>query len=212
MAEQATTPRQLFLHELGDILFAERRLEKILPELQGQAQDEELRNGLAQHLQQTRVHVENVERVFDLLGEKPTAERCQGIEGIQQEREEHIKEVAPELHDVFNVGAAARAEHYEIATYTGLVAMADAMGEADAVRLLEANLKQDQDTAGKLEKIGKRLSKQAAKESQAGDGARQRSAEGLSREELYERAKELDIQGRSKMSKEQLREAVNRAQ
>ncbi len=62
---------------------------------------------------------------------------------------------------MFLTGAAARTEHYEIAAYTGLVTMARALGEREVVPLLEANLKQEKETLRAVEKIGRRLSKEA---------------------------------------------------
>jgi len=66
---QITTPRELFLHELGDILYVERKLaEEVLPKLISELQDEEFTTALENHLEQTRVHVSNVEQVFEQLG------------------------------------------------------------------------------------------------------------------------------------------------
>ena len=81
MAEIAT-PRELFLHELGDILYVERKLsDEVLPKLIGEVQDDDLRKGLESHLEETRQHVTNVEQVFDTLGEEPQAEKCIGFRG-----------------------------------------------------------------------------------------------------------------------------------
>jgi len=67
-----TSPRELFLHELGDILYVERALaDEALPKLIGEVKDEEFRAGLERHLEQTRQHVANVESVFESLGEEP---------------------------------------------------------------------------------------------------------------------------------------------
>ena len=78
-----TDPRDLFLHELGDILYAEKVLVKALPKLAQEASDDELRAGFEEHLEETRMHVENVEKAFAALGEKAKAEKCPGIEGIK---------------------------------------------------------------------------------------------------------------------------------
>ena len=54
MSTQMSDPRELFLHELGDVLYAERTLVKTLPKLQDEASDEELAQGFADHLEETR--------------------------------------------------------------------------------------------------------------------------------------------------------------
>ena len=158
-----TSPRELFLHQLGDILYVEEKLEQeVLPKLIGEVTDEELRKGFEKHLEQTRSHVENVESAFEELGEQPTAEECVGFEGLRQEHEKLAGEVSAELMDAVATGSAARTEHYEISAYEGLIAKARALGEKNAVSLLEQNLKDDKETARQLESIAKRLSKEQA--------------------------------------------------
>jgi len=156
--------RELFVHELGDLLYAEKTLIKALPKLAKEATDEELRTGFEQHLEETEQHAANLEQVFELLGEKPKAEKCPGIDGIKAEHDKFIREEkpAPEVCDLFLTGAGARAEHYEIAGYTGLITMAQAMGETDAAALLQENLKQEQAALAKLEKAAQRLSRAQA--------------------------------------------------
>ena len=87
-----------------------------------------------------------------------------GIDGIKTEHDEFIKEEQPsaEVRDLFLTGAGARAEHYEIAAYTGLITMAQSMGETDAVALLQENLKQEKAALEKLEKAATRLGREYA--------------------------------------------------
>jgi ferritin-like metal-binding protein YciE len=160
-----TSPRALFMHELGDVLYVEEKLEQeVLPQLIEEVTDPELRKGLEKHLEQTRSHVENVESVFEELGEQPTSEQCIGFEGLRSEHEKLATEVTQDLMDAVATASAARTEHYEIAAYEGLVTKARAMGEKGAVDLLERNLKDDKETARQLESIAKRLSKEQTKE------------------------------------------------
>ena len=157
-------PRELFLHELGDVLYVERTLIKVLPKLASEASDEELRAGFQSHLEETEQHAANVEQVFQKIGEKPKAEKCPGIDGIKAEHDEFMKEEQPsaEITDLFLTGAGARTEHYEIAAYSGLITMAQAMGESEAVALLQENLKQEKDALAKLEKAATRLAREHA--------------------------------------------------
>ena len=165
---ELTTPRDLFLHELGDILYVERALAKeTLPKLIGEVSDTEFKSGLESHLEQTRQHVAFVEKVYELLGEEPVVERCVGFEGLKKEHDQLIEESASSLVDIVDVGAAARTENYEIAAYEGLRRMAKAMGEDEAVDLLDENLKQEKETLREVEKIATRLSNESAKEASA---------------------------------------------
>jgi len=155
-------PRDLFLHELGDILYVERSLvEEALPKLIGQVKDTEFKAGLEAHLTQTQKHVSNVEKVFEILGETPHEEECIAFEGLKKEHEEMTKESASSLIDLVDLGAAARTENYEIAAYEGLRRMAKALGENEAVELLDANLAQEKETLREVEKIATRISNES---------------------------------------------------
>jgi ferritin-like metal-binding protein YciE/nicotinamidase-related amidase len=161
---QITTQRELFVHELGDILFVERQLaNEALPKLISEVQDDEFRTALEEHLSQTKRHVRNVERVFELFGEEPSAEKCLGFEGLKAEHEKMVEETSEDLIDAVDLGAAARTENYEIAAYEGLRRMAKAMGDEEAVELLDANLKEEKEALRTVEKIATRVSNESAK-------------------------------------------------
>jgi ferritin-like metal-binding protein YciE len=160
---EITNPRELFLHELGDILYVERKLaNETLPKLIDEVSDEEFRSGLETHLEQTRRHVTNVESVFKALGEPVEVEECIGFEGLKREHDKMLEESSSDLVDLIDLGAAARTECYEIAAYESLRRMAKAMGEDKAVDLLDANLKDEKETLREVEKIATRLSKESA--------------------------------------------------
>jgi len=160
---QITTPRDLFLHELGDIMYVEQKLStEVLPKLVSEVTDEELRDALEQHLEQTKRHLTNVEKVFEELGESPQAEQCIGFEGLKAEHDKLLSESSPDLVDSIDLGAAARTECYEIAAYEGLRRMAKAMGEDRAVDLLDRNLEEEKDALKTVEKIATRVSKESA--------------------------------------------------
>jgi ferritin-like metal-binding protein YciE len=154
-----TEPRELLLHELGDLLYAEQLLTKALPKLAEEAGDQELKSGFERHLEETEQHVKNLKQAFDTLGETAKAEKCPGIEGIKAEHDAFMSEEEPsqEIRDLFLTGAGARTEHYEIAAYSGAITLANSLGETDAVALLEENLAQEKTALSALEEIAKRL-------------------------------------------------------
>ena len=164
MSTEMNDPRELFLHELGDVLYAEQTLVKTLPKLQEEASDDELAEGFGTHLEETRQHVKNLEQAFEALGEPAKAEKCPGIEGIRKEHDEFVSNESPsaDVLNAFLTGAGARTEHYEIAAYEGLITMAEAMGEDEVARLLNENLAQEQNALRKIQTIGKRLAQQGA--------------------------------------------------
>jgi len=161
---EITTPRDLFLHELGDIMYVEQKLStEVLPKLVSEVTDEEFRETLEEHLEQTKGHLANVEKVFAELDETPHAEPCIGFEGLKAEHDKLLGEASSQLVDSIDLGAAARTECYEIAAYEGLRRMAKAMGEDKAVDLLDKNLAEEKDALQLVEKIATRVSKESAK-------------------------------------------------
>lgn len=160
-----TTPRELFLHELGDVYYAENQIVKKLPTMIEEASDSELAEGLEKHLGETKQQIANLERVFSALGKKAKGERCPGIEGIAEEHDVFMSEhnPSPELRDLFLTGAAARVEHYEIAAYTGLVAMANGLDEDACAELLRENLAQEERALETVEAVGARMAKDAGR-------------------------------------------------
>ena len=161
---EITNSRELFLHELGDILYVEQKLaDEVLPKLIGEVTDEEFRGALEAHLKETRGHVENVKKVFAELEETPKAEPCLGFEGLKKEHDQLMSETTPELVDSVDLGAAARTENYEIAAYEGLRRMAKALGEDRAVDHLDQNLAEEKEALRLVEKIATRVSKESAK-------------------------------------------------
>lgn len=175
---QVTSPEQLFVHELKDMYYAEKALTKTLPELAREASDRELERAFRSHLAETEKHVSNLERVFEHLGKRPEAHPCPGIEGIKREHDEFMQENEPtqQVKDVFLTGAAARTEHYEIAAYNGLVGQARALGQREAVELLQQNLRQEKEALKKVETISKRIVKGASNGTRRSPTSGRRSA------------------------------------
>jgi ferritin-like metal-binding protein YciE len=154
-----TEPQDLFLHEMGDILYAERQLLKTLPKLAKQAGDGDLRTSLLSHEEETREQITNLEQAFALIGEKAKAEKCPGILGILKEYEDFVDDEKPsaEVLNLFLVGAVLRAEQYEVAAYTGLIALARMLDEPKVAALLRKNLAQERRMARTAEGLGKQL-------------------------------------------------------
>ena len=98
-----------------------------------------------------------------MLGEEPSAEKCLGFEGLKAEHDKMLEETSRDLIDSVDLGAAARTENYEIAAYEGLRRMAKALGEDEAVDLLDANLKEEKEALRQVEKIATRVSNESAK-------------------------------------------------
>ncbi len=142
----------VMVDELRDLYSAENQLVKALPKLAKAAEDEELKQAFTDHLEETKGHVERLKQVFTHLEEKPTGKHCNGMEGLIEEGKEAIdEEEENEPYDIGLIGAAGRVEHYEIAGYTAVIAMAKGLGHDEIVELLEETLGEEDAAREKLE-------------------------------------------------------------
>ena len=161
-----TTPRELFVHELSDAMSAEQQILKMLPELQAEALNHEVKEALETHEQETRQQVQNIQEVFNQLGEQPDETMCYAVKGLDQEHKALLEEEpSPEILEMANLGAAVKTEHYEMAMYTGLVQMAKDLGETDAAQLLQDNLDQEKAMAARVETLAREMGKQQTQHS-----------------------------------------------
>lgn len=145
------TLNDLFVHQLKDVYYAEKRISKALPHMIKKATNPALQQGFETHLLQTETHVKNVEEVFRMHGVEIEAVTCPAIDGIIKEADEVAGEVADkQVLDAALIAAAQAVEHYEIARYGTLIAWAKRLGRNDCAAVLERNLKDEKDTDAKL--------------------------------------------------------------
>lgn len=146
--------RDLFEKELKDIYWAEKALTKALPKMIKNASSEELVDALNDHLQVTEEQVTRLEDVFESIGMKALAKKCEAMAGLIKEAEELMEEI--EKGDVRDAGiilAGQKVEHYEIASYGTLCAFARILGEDKAASLLYDTLEEEKDADVKLTEI-----------------------------------------------------------
>ena len=156
------TPQELYTHKLGAALTMEKKILDMLPQLEEQASDSQLKQSLRQHHEETQRHVENLERVFAALGEQAEEAPCAAIEGLEKEGQANLKMVDDSLNDQVIIGGVCETEHHEIAVYEGLITKAEAMGEQDVVALLQENLENEEATLRKAQQLGQQLAQRAA--------------------------------------------------
>jgi ferritin-like metal-binding protein YciE len=155
-------PKAMFVHQLGEALNMERTALTILKRNREAAQDAEVERLFSQHLTETEGQIANLEQAFSALGEKPAGHTCYAMDGMKKEAQDLIDKIAPDLLDGALAGGATHVEHYEIATYTGLLNHAETMGQEDVVALLQENLEQEQQTLAKAETAAATLAQRAA--------------------------------------------------
>jgi len=146
---------QFFLDELKDIYWAEKHLVKALPKLQKAATSTELAQAFEKHTQETQNHIQTVEKVFELLGEKASAKKCDAMEGLLEEADSIISDTdkGTAVRDAGLILAAQKVEHYEIATYGTLRTFAEKMGHDEVTDLLQQTLDNEKETDVALTEI-----------------------------------------------------------
>jgi ferritin-like metal-binding protein YciE len=148
------TLENLFVHEIKDLLSAEKQLVKALPKMAKGASSEALRAAFEEHLEQTKVHVERLEQVFKMIEKAARAEHCKGMEGLIEEGAELLEEDGDSaVKDAALIAAAQRVEHYEIAGYGTARSLAELLGHEKAMSLLQQTLDEEKETDQKLTEL-----------------------------------------------------------
>ncbi|WP_187260887.1 YciE/YciF ferroxidase family protein [Pontibacter beigongshangensis] len=147
---------ELLQHELKDLYSAEKQLLEALPKMAAKASDPKLKQAFESHLEETKVQKERLEKVCDLLGISPGRMKCKAMEGLIEEGEDMIDEKAtPETKDAGLIASAQRIEHYEISGYGTAAHFAEFLGHAEAAKILNETLQEEQNADTKLNKLAK---------------------------------------------------------
>lgn len=162
-----TTFDAMFEHAVGDTYDAEHRFLDAMRAMREKASDPKSKKLLKEHIAQTEGQIENLKQVFVLLGKKAKRVRCAAAAGIVSEGEKGLEEAEgnPLIVDCLIAESSAKVEHYEIVSYRSLIAAAEASGQDQLLMLLEANLRQELETAARVEEATPALLRKAYKAS-----------------------------------------------
>ena len=150
---QMTDPKELLKHELGDLLYAERRFLTATKTMARETNDPEVKRRIEQHVQETETQIERLGRAFEAIGEKAKAEKCEAAIGLREEHDSFKSDEKPSktLLEAFDLGSGLRVEHYEIAAYRTAIAVANALGQEECARILGESLAEEEAMADFLE-------------------------------------------------------------
>ena len=141
----------LFVHQLKDIYYAEKRIVGALPKMIDKASSAALKQGLQMHLEETRTHVTRLEQVFSMHGVEPDSVKCPAIDGIIEEADEVAGDVdSKSVLDAAIIASAQAVEHYEMARYGTLIAWAKQLGHSDCASVLQQTLEEEMAADQKL--------------------------------------------------------------
>ncbi len=146
--------KDLFINQLEDLYDAENRLTDALPKMAGAASSQRLKDAFLNHLDQTKVHAQRLERIFGQIGCEPKRETCLAMKGLVSEGAEMISASGePSVKDAALIAAAQRVEHYEMAGYGSVRTFAQQLGLTDAARALQQTLDEEGETDRLLTQI-----------------------------------------------------------
>ncbi|KUP96973.1 YciE/YciF ferroxidase family protein [Thermobifida cellulosilytica] len=155
-------PRDLFVFELSSMYTGEKKIDALLDEVCQTVDDDQLVRMLRDHQKETQQQARNLEQCFQQIGESPREVPCPVVDAIHQEFRQFVgMNPAPQVLAMFALAGADKVEHFEIAAYRGLVNKAMLMGETMCMQLLETNLLQEEETAGKLERYANEMGRKA---------------------------------------------------
>jgi ferritin-like metal-binding protein YciE len=146
---------KLFFDELEDMYSAENQIVESLPNLIKRASSKDLKDGLKDHLKETKFQVKRIEKIFTLLGRKAKENPCEGMEGLLKEADEMVndKKKSPVL-DAAIISAAQKVEHYEMASYGALRSFAQHLNfDSQILDLIQDSLDEEGAADKKLTKI-----------------------------------------------------------
>ncbi len=154
-AESNTQLEKLFEDALKDIYWAEKHLTKELPKMEKAATTQELKAAIDEHLTQTEEHVARLEQVFEIMGKKAQAKKCDGMEGLTKEGHSVVEETedGSMTRDAGIIMSAQKVEHYEISAYGSLVTLANTMGQTEIAEILSTTLEEEKQTDALLSEI-----------------------------------------------------------
>jgi ferritin-like metal-binding protein YciE len=161
-----------FTDLLKDIYWAEKHLVKELTKMGKNATSGELREAFENHSKETEGQVERLGLIFELLGKKPQAKKCEAMEGLIEEAAEALEETEDDsfTRDVALIVTAQKVEHYEIAAYGSLAQIARTMGHAEVAELLEETLQEEKEADQLLTHVAvNHINEDAAMEEEAAE-------------------------------------------
>ena len=176
--------REALVEEIRDLYNAEKQLLKALPKMAKGASNDELRDAFESHLEETEGHVTRLERVFELLDEKPRGKHCAGMAGIIEEGSDVLQEdMEDAVLDACLIASGQRAEHYEMAAYGTSIAWAKALELGEVAKVLQETLNEEKAADEKLSAL-------------AESGINEAATAGESEDEMDE--EERAVKGRSR--------------
>lgn len=168
MKSKINSLHDLLVHQLRDIYYAEKQVYRSLAKLARNATNEQLRNALENHRQETAEHITRLEEAFSHLGLPAKAAKCPAIDGLLEEAADLVEDSGePGVMDAGLIASAQRVEHYEIVAYGCIRSFAEHLGYSKVAKLAGKTIAEEGRADKLLSKIAEDIVNPAAMESNA---------------------------------------------
>jgi ferritin-like metal-binding protein YciE len=159
-----STLRETFIETLKDTYDAEQQILKALPKVIKSVENEDLKEALESHLEETQGHAKRLEQVFEIFDESPKKKKCNGMAGLISEGREVLDEEEGEAALIL---ALQKVEHYEIAAYGALVSWANILEESEAANILKETLSEEKHADETLNGIAEEINSEEENEDES---------------------------------------------
>ena len=134
---EITSFKDMYIAELQELASVEGQLDEALLEMAELASHASLKNALIHHREQTLLQRQRLESILQKHRANPRAHTDQAMQALINEAEKMTELVKGDrLRDSAIIASAQKVEHYEIAAYGTIAAMAGQLGLRDDQQIL----------------------------------------------------------------------------
>ncbi len=149
--------RELYVNNLQKAFDMEQQIVKALPTMIEKSTDQQLKQAFETHLEESRGHVEKVERLLQAFGQDDSI-TCKVLSALVSEAQDGIKDAGDDsVRDVTLISAGQQVEHHEMAVYGTLRSWAEILGLTDHADVLDAILEEEKNADLMLSNISDRV-------------------------------------------------------
>jgi ferritin-like metal-binding protein YciE len=147
--------RQIYVKKLGKVLDMEKTIIEQMPAMIDMASSEKLHEGLSSHLEETRGHVERIEKILGAHKRSDVSVKDPAFRMMIETSVKELKEIDDiDVRDAAIIAGAQAVEHLEIAKYGTLVEWAKRLDEdGEFINLLKRTLNEEEAADKKLSTV-----------------------------------------------------------
>ena len=154
MQTQISSLKDLFMAESARLYSVETQLISALPQMAELAQNQQLKQAITSHLEETRQQKQRLEQLFSQAGGQVPQMVDKSMQTMLQEAQQTLSMIGSgEVRDAAIIGCAQKVEHVEIAAYGTAASLAKMLGLQEAQQLLHQTLQEEKGADAKLTQL-----------------------------------------------------------